>query len=694
MTFKNLNKRSFIQRGMIGLLIVGLLALIPVFLALAAPGDLDPTFGTNGQVVEDLGGNDWATGVVIQTDGDIVVSGQGGSNADFVLARYNSDGSLDTGFGVSGGVTFTDFGGSDRANAMVRQTDDKFILVGGSGNSNFALARYNSDGSPDTSFDADGQTTTGFGGSAYDVGLQTDGKIVVVGMANGDFAVARYNSDGSPDTGFGASGGVTFTDLGGDYDLAAAVVVLSDDRILVAGHAGSMGAGDMALVRYDSNGLLDTTFGSGGILTLDFSGGNDWALDLVLQDDDKILLGGYATAATTDFALARYNSDGSLDTGFGTDGKVVTDFNTSSDNAAPVVLQTDGKIVVAGASEGDFALARYNSDGSLDDTFVTDGSGTVTTDFGGANDTIRSMALQDDGMIVAVGFAGSISSGDFALARYLGGAGTPPTTVTIDKQASATTLPVAGGPLTYTLSFSLGSAGGTAVITDVIPTYLTGYTYTVSSGVALTETGSADYVWQASVPGGGGVITITGVITTPSGTFLVDTPITNTAVISALGVSVQDEVVVTVITPKPDLAVSKTVDTGGQTEVELGSVVTYTITVQNSGTGSATDVILTDIIPAGLSVVTPPGTGSFVAPELTWGPEDVAAGETITITFSAVVTTSGTFAGQPIINTVEYNSGNAGSGSDSASFNIAQGRTYIYLPIVTNNYTITAKIQP
>ncbi|MCI0529632.1 MAG: hypothetical protein L0Y56_19490, partial [Nitrospira sp.] len=196
----------------------------------AAPGDLDPTFGTGGKAITDFGGSDQASAIALQANGKIVVAGSSEIDGflDFALARYNTDGSLDTSFGTAGKVT-TDFGGSNGgAFAVALQQDGRIVAAGRTFiffglTSDFALARYNTDGSLDTSFGTAGKVTTDFGGNndgVFAVALQADGKIVAVGSSqigimNSDFALARYNPDGSLDSSFG-SGGMVTTDFGGD----------------------------------------------------------------------------------------------------------------------------------------------------------------------------------------------------------------------------------------------------------------------------------------------------------------------------------------------------------------------------------------------------------------------------------------------------------------------------------------------
>jgi uncharacterized delta-60 repeat protein len=264
---------------------------------------------------------------------------------------------------------------------MVLQPDGKIVAAGRGGPiSRYAVVRYNSDGGLDTSFDGDGITTvdpSGGGGTAWGVALQADGKIVVAGQDwNGalgyDFGVARLNTNGSLDTTFSGDGLLTTNIFGGD-DSAFDVVVQADGKIVVAGE--DRPTNDFAVVRYNADGSLDTSFSADGIVTTDIAGSQDFGYGVAVQADGKILVTGYAFVLGTegDFALVRYASDGSLDTSFDGDGIVTVDAGVSDqDEARAVAVQSDGKIVVAGTmaawgTSGDFAVMRFYSDGSLDD---------------------------------------------------------------------------------------------------------------------------------------------------------------------------------------------------------------------------------------------------------------------------------------------------------------------------------------
>lgn len=401
----------------------------------ANAGDLDLTFDADGKVITDLsGGTDQISALAIQPDGKIVAAGV--SFADFGVARYNADGSLDTGFGTNGVATYDFDGFPDRARAVALQQDGKIVVVGESNENsaqNFGLVRYNSDGTLDAGFGTGGAVFTDFAGNndyAYAVAIQPDGKIVVAGdVGIGGlfyFGLARYNSDGSLDGAFGTAGKMFNFPNGSANSLA----IQPDGKIVAAGTVLTGGSDpDFAVARYNSDGSLDTAFNSTGEVTTDFSGTGDSLAGLALQSNGKIIVAGSALiSGTTDFALIRYNSDGSLDTTFGSGGKVSTDFALQADFATSVEVQADGKIVAAGLATistdpGDSAIARYNTDGTLDAGFGANGK--VTIDYASSYDTASDVAIQADGKIVIAGTA-TAPSYAFTLARLEGGSSTPP----------------------------------------------------------------------------------------------------------------------------------------------------------------------------------------------------------------------------------------------------------------------------
>ncbi|MBI3300769.1 MAG: hypothetical protein HYZ72_01625 [Deltaproteobacteria bacterium] len=311
---------------------------------------------------------------------------------------------------------------------MAIQSNGKIVVVGSSdalGTSDFALARYNADGSLDATFGVNGLQITNFGNLevANAVAIQSDGKIVVAGWTNVfgtfDFALARYNADGSLDATFDGDG-KKITSFGGDDRANAVAIQKSDGRIVVAGWTNVFGTFDFALARYNANGSLDVTFDGDGKKISGF-GGDDRANAVAIQKSDgRIVVAGWTNVfGTADFALARYNVDGSLDATFDVNGEKITGFG-GDERANAVVVQSNGKIVAAGWTDVlgtfDFALARYNADGSLDATF--DGDGKKITSFG-SDDRARAMAIQSNGRIVVAGWTNVFGTFDFALARFL-----------------------------------------------------------------------------------------------------------------------------------------------------------------------------------------------------------------------------------------------------------------------------------
>jgi len=413
-------------------LICLLFATIPLE---ATDGDLDNSFGTGGKVTTDIGsGSDEGYGLVIQSDGKILMVGSSfnGTDSDFAVTRYEVDGDLDPTFGI-GGKVVTDFSGqNDYARAIAIQTDGKIVVAGytaGLDNDDFALARYTTTGGLDSGFGTGGRVITDFGNednSAEALAIQQDGKIVIAGESSGptsdDFGVARYNTNGTPDTSFSGDGLAT-TEFDGNKDEAHAVAIQIDGKIVAAGVANRDVSGDFALARYNTNGSPDTLFGTNGHLTTDFASGADEAYALAIQTDSMILVAGKATGAITnfDFAMVRYDANGAPDALFGTGGKVTTDFGSGKDEVYSMDLQDDGKIVLAGeatvAGDESFALARYTTGGILDGTFGT--GGVVFTDFSGGQDDAYGLAIQPDDKIVAGGSATVSASSRFGISRYV-----------------------------------------------------------------------------------------------------------------------------------------------------------------------------------------------------------------------------------------------------------------------------------
>ena len=402
----------------------------------------------NAIVVTSFGpGHSVGKGGIIDSDGRLITIGgyqQSSGDYDFAMTRHTSDGLLDTSLNGNGLVT-TDLRGSEQPATVEIQPDGKIVLGGGctktkgqNSTGYLALVRYNEDGSSDSSFGDNGITTTGFGKNTYsrirDIVLQPDGKIVAVGdtapyQAASNIVVARYTTSGTLDSSFG-SGGYVITDPGPTGDFGRGIA-LQGTKILVTGEVSIPGGySDVGLIRYNSDGSLDNTFGIGGIVTTDLGASDpDQGQAILLQSDGSILVAAdtYENSGYKNFALLRYLEDGTPDLTFGPDltGYVVTDVGIN-DYATGIAVQTDGKILVSGYSQADpyedaidgpFSVVRYDSWGDLDPSFGMEGVQTVW--IGGFNswDRCFDIDLHTDGTIVLFGrsFAGIV--GNFAFVQ-------------------------------------------------------------------------------------------------------------------------------------------------------------------------------------------------------------------------------------------------------------------------------------
>jgi uncharacterized delta-60 repeat protein len=374
-------------------------------------GTLDTGFGTNrnGKVATDFfGSNDAATGVAVQPDGMIVAAGttidpQHDAGSEFALARYGRNGTLDPQFGNNGKAANSFLGGNDVANGITIQSDAKIVVVGNDGGGNFLLARYNSNGSLDGSFGMGGFVIASnyppgtSPGGANAVTVQPDGKIVVAGTVmtppgnpslgptttGQNIAVARYNTDGSPDTSFGSSGmtGVIA------YGQAHAVAMLPSGDIVVAGDSYFSLSGrvrrEITLARLNKNGGIVSVATSPFLFLNGINVGQSeevGAAGIAIQPDGDIVTAGtilvnengILLTAGHDFALTRFSGSLGFDNSFGTNlglsgGIVVTDFSGKDDSGTAMALQADGSIVVVGTTANlqggtgkDFAIARYH----------------------------------------------------------------------------------------------------------------------------------------------------------------------------------------------------------------------------------------------------------------------------------------------------------------------------------------------
>jgi uncharacterized delta-60 repeat protein len=419
---------------------------------LSGAGSLDPTFGSGGIVTTALGsGNSTAYAVTIQPgDAKIVAAGDvetSGGTDYFAVARYTTAGALDSTFGNGGRVAISFFQNEfEHLGGVAIDGSGRIVLAGVANNTNQAkehivLARVTSSGSLDSSFGSKGKVTTSIPSAAEIDALviQPDGKLLVAGWTFGGSALlARYNANGTLDSSFG-SGGIVTTTLGFGQAEFHSLALQSDGKILAGGTESPSATGNpyiFAVARYNASGTLDATFGSGGVVTTTIGGNPNWAPSygvhgLLVQGNGMIVAAGTVPSntggSTEEFALARYDTGGNLDPDFGSGGVVVTPTPASAfDYGAAAALQSDGSIVVAGSHQDStsiyFEVERYTPAGALDTTFG--GTGMVTTPIGGGAAAQAVLIQPSDGKIVAVGQATVGSVSEFALARYLGSAST------------------------------------------------------------------------------------------------------------------------------------------------------------------------------------------------------------------------------------------------------------------------------
>lgn len=399
-------------------------------------GTPDSSFGENGIVTTDLGSGDSAMSLVIDGQGRIVVAGtsRNGTTYDVAVVRYTAAGSLDASFGGGAGFVWTPIGSADDyGNSVALDSQGRIVVAGfyyvGTVPDIFVV-RYTGDGILDTSFGGDGIVTTSIAignDSGHAVALDGQGRIVVAGYTyngtNNDIAVLRYTEDGTLDASFGGGDGIVTTPVGIGDDYGRSVLIDSQGRIVVAGHfSNGSNLSDFVVVRYKTDGTLDTSFGGDGIVTIG-QAVEEYAYSAVLDDKGKITVTG---SSVGDIFVLRLNSNGTTDTSFGEGaGTVTTSIWPDLDVGFSVAIDSRGRIVVAGYSDNsatgsnmDFALVRYNSDGSLDTSFC-DGAGRLVTPIGTGNDFGRSVAIDGQGRIVVAGSSDSSTVSDIAVVRYL-----------------------------------------------------------------------------------------------------------------------------------------------------------------------------------------------------------------------------------------------------------------------------------
>lgn len=364
-------------------------------------GSLDSNFfGTNGKVIKPAGS---ANAVAIAPDGKIVAGGH--SATGFTLVRYTVSGTIDKSFGVNG-IATADFGDGATVGSIVIKPSGKIIAVGGMGNY-FLVAKFNANGSLDSSFGTNGKVTTRFVSNAMAnyVTVDPDNNILVVGTGYEFSGVApqirvtRYKPDGTPDSSFNHTGKLTVHAPGGTYGEGCSAILQPNGKIIVIGSAlGDYGL-DFMLARYYSNGTLDTGFGTNGFTLTDFKY-YDVAFAGVKQSNDNIVVAGYSRPYMYDYflQLARYKN-GKLDSSFGVNGKIIKGFHCNRTAAIGLAIQKDDKIIVAGAGDG-MAITRFTKNGKPDSSFGGDGSVNIDSL---SDEYVSAVALQKNEKIIAAG---------------------------------------------------------------------------------------------------------------------------------------------------------------------------------------------------------------------------------------------------------------------------------------------------
>jgi uncharacterized delta-60 repeat protein len=391
---------------------------------LTPDGALDSGFALGGRRQDGLTGpvTVWTSDAVLRDDGGVITVGYTGptlSSREFLVSAFNADGTLDTSFGEQGSLTADFDNEKDVAHAVARLADGRLLVAGvvrpEGGTDDFAVARFLADGTIDTSFGVDGWTVVDLDGSTdtlRDLAVQADGGMLLAGegffpnsSGTRDFAIVRLDSDGALDSAFG-SNGVARVSID-TFDEAAAIGLLAGGDVILGGSSD----GDYVIIRFKGDGSLDTTFGDAGVVIHDFLGQFDFMRDLVVIDDwegqgERILAAGMArnggsSPSNEDFAAVLFETDGALEAGFGSAGQVVQDLSGGQDQAAAVAI-ADSALVLAGrvGSPQDFGALALSFGGQPDTEFFVSGS-IFTLDFAGSVDEVAAVLSGSAGLLLA-----------------------------------------------------------------------------------------------------------------------------------------------------------------------------------------------------------------------------------------------------------------------------------------------------
>jgi uncharacterized delta-60 repeat protein len=414
-----------------------LLLLITNFLYSQA-GNLDTSFGDEGKTItefEQISAE--ANSIVVQSNGKIVLAGIGisDSDEDIIAVRYLSNGQIDTGFADNGKfkISISDF--RDRCYDISVDSLDNIFFTGFTFNENFEpkgfVIKVNSNGEIDSTFAQNGIWLSQEPDTREDfreILIQQDGKILIAGESvifgqSANSTVIRLNPNGALDTDFGQNG-IAKIIVPDSYNPRFAK--LNSNEEIITGGFLLDNSTNIILSKFNQEGESDMSFGTNGVV-IDNTALDEFARDIAIQEDDKILVAtGITIASGRDFGLVRFNTDGSLDTSFGSNGKITTDFSQTSNTAHTINLQENGHIILGGffgiTPNHDYALARYDSLGNLDDSFGNGGK--ITTDFG-LDDLAFTSTIQSDGKLLCAGNSKTTDdNSSFSIARYFTQTGT------------------------------------------------------------------------------------------------------------------------------------------------------------------------------------------------------------------------------------------------------------------------------
>jgi len=391
-------------------------------------GVLDTAFGTSGIMTYTDGMNSYAGTMVKDSSDRYLIAGVHNQNA--AVWRYSSEGVLDNTFGTGGLVEFDGGGTIESVSKLLLQSDGKIIAVGFSQNTSstrsMSIWRLTSSGTLDSSFGTNGIVTYSGGGNydlAYDGIIDSNNKIVVTGIDNisgNDMAIWRFDINGTPDATFG-TGGLAVDGATVSVDNGSHILEDSNGKYLILGSGNS----NAVIWRYNSNGTLDTTYGTNGIVEYDYASGYDTLNGAVLGSNDTLTVAGTSSNGTDmDVVLLKYDNTGTLVSSFGTGGVVRYDSSYGYDGPSVLAIDSSGRLLLTGASDNaagdrDMMIWRYNANGSLDSSFGT--NGVVRYDYGTATDERGyDMLIETTGKLMIAGdiYNASDSTDDAALWRY------------------------------------------------------------------------------------------------------------------------------------------------------------------------------------------------------------------------------------------------------------------------------------